>query len=191
MIQRQPAPPEVFADALPQLAWVARPDGFIYWYNRRWHEYTGTTPEQVQGWGWTCVHDPSALPKVLEQWQLSIASGKTFELEFPLRDADGRFRPFLTRAAPVRDADGQITHWVGTNTDVSAQKEAEERMRHSEASLRLALNAAYLIAFEWDIARNEVWRHHNADELMGRTEKKPDTYETVRGYVHPGPDEPD
>ena len=46
------------ADNIPQLAWMARPDGWIFWYNRRWYEYTGTTLEQMEGWGWQAVHDP-------------------------------------------------------------------------------------------------------------------------------------
>ena len=46
------------ADSIPQLAWIAKADGFIYWYNKRWYEYTGTTPHQMDGWGWQSVHDP-------------------------------------------------------------------------------------------------------------------------------------
>jgi len=53
------------ANAIPQLAWIAQPDGYIYWYNERWYAYTGTTPEQMEGWGWQSVHDPEVLPKVL------------------------------------------------------------------------------------------------------------------------------
>ena len=75
-------------DALPQLAWLARADGFIFWYNRRWHEYTGTTPAEMEGWGWQSVHDPAALPRVLVEWQKSIATHEPFEMEFPLRGAD-------------------------------------------------------------------------------------------------------
>ena len=52
------------ANAIPQLAWIARADGYIYWYNERWYAYTGTTPEQMEGWGWQSVHDPAVLPKV-------------------------------------------------------------------------------------------------------------------------------
>ena len=79
------------ANALPQLAWIAQPDGYIYWYNQRWYEYTGTTPEQMEGWGWQSVHDPAVLPAVLEQWRSSIATGQPFDMDFPLRGADGLF----------------------------------------------------------------------------------------------------
>jgi PAS domain-containing protein len=50
------------ANSIPQLAWMARADGFILWYNQRWYDYTGTTPEQMEGWGWQSVHDPTVLP---------------------------------------------------------------------------------------------------------------------------------
>ena len=53
---------QMLADGIPQLAWMARADGSIYWFNRRWHEYTGTLPEDMEGWGWQTVHDPAVLP---------------------------------------------------------------------------------------------------------------------------------
>ena len=114
------------ADAIPTLAWTARADGYIDWYNARWYAYTGTTPEQMVGWGWQSVHDPAALPEVMKRWQASIASGGPFEMTFPLRGADGRFRPFLTRVSPLRDAAGRVVRWFGTNTDVEAERAARE-----------------------------------------------------------------
>ena len=109
------------ADAIPTLAWTARADGFIDWYNARWYEYTGTTPADMEGWGWQSVHDPELLPTVLERWQVSIATGQPFEMIFPLRGADGKFRQFLTRVSPVMDASGRAVRWFGTNTDVDAE----------------------------------------------------------------------
>ena len=114
------------ADAIPTLAWTARADGYIDWYNARWYEYTGTTPEEMTGWGWQKVHDPDVLPEVMRRWQSSIASGGPFEMTFPLRGVDGRFRRFLTRVIPLRDAAGQVMRWFGTNTDVEAERVARE-----------------------------------------------------------------
>jgi len=119
----------MLADAIPTLCWIANGDGYIVWYNRRWHEYCGTTPADVEGWGWTAVHDPAVLPSVMERWTAAIATGEPFEMTFPLRGADGRFRPFLTRVQPVRDGTGRVARWFGVNTDVSAQAEAEDRLR--------------------------------------------------------------
>jgi len=124
------------ANSISQLAWIAQADGFITWYNQRWFDYTGTTPEQMEGWGWQSVHDPLVLPKVVEQWTGAIAAGNTFEMEFPLRGADGQFRRFLTRALPLKDAEGRVVQWFGTNTDVDALKRSEEALRDSEARFR-------------------------------------------------------
>lgn len=115
-----------FADSLPALCWVANPDGYIVWYNRSWYETTGTTPEQMEGWGWQSVHDPKELPQVLERWQRSIETGEPFEMVFPLQKADGTFAPFLTRVKPSRDLSGKITGWFGVNTDISEQVKAEQ-----------------------------------------------------------------
>ena len=115
----------LLADNIPTLCWVANGDGYIFWYNRRWHEYCGTTPDDMEGWGWQSVHDPAMLESVMERWTGSIASGEPFEMTFPLRGADGRYRPFLTRIQPVRDASGDVVRWFGVNTDVSGQVAAE------------------------------------------------------------------
>lgn len=102
-----------------------KPDGEIFWYNRRWYEYTGTSPQEMHGWGWQSVHDPEALPGVLERWRASLATGEPFDMVFPLRGADGEFRPFLTRVNPLRDDQDGILYWFGTNTDVSEIKQME------------------------------------------------------------------
>ena len=67
------------ADAISQLCWMAHPDGHTFWYNRRWYEYTGTTPDQMRGWGWQSVHDPAELPRVLANWKAALASGRPYK----------------------------------------------------------------------------------------------------------------
>lgn len=137
-------------DNIPQLAWMANADGWIFWYNRRWYEYTGTTPEQMEGWGWQSVHDPRELPRVLEGWKASIATGRPFEMTFPLRSAAGEFRWFLTRVFPLKDAEGKVQRWFGTNTDVHEIRELEQRLRRSEERLRVAQDAAGIGTWELD-----------------------------------------
>lgn len=117
---------ELLADLMPTMCWMADAEGWIFWYNRRWYEYTGTTFEQMRGWGWQHVHDPAILPKVLKQWQSSIETGQPFEMTFPLRGADGRFRIFLTRGMPVLGEDGKIFRWLGVNTDITEEHKASE-----------------------------------------------------------------
>ena len=88
------------AENIPALCWIADASGYISWYNPRWYEYTGTTPAQMEGWGWQSVHDVRNLAVVLERWTEAIATAKPFEMVFPIRGADGVLRPFLTRINP-------------------------------------------------------------------------------------------
>jgi PAS domain S-box-containing protein len=124
------------ADNIPNLAWMAKADGWIYWYNKKWYEYTGTTPEQMEGWGWQSVHDPNELPLVVDEWKKSIASGQSLEMIFPIKGADGKFRKFLTRILPVKNSDGKIYQWFGSNTDITFQVEAEEALKESAQRFR-------------------------------------------------------
>ncbi|HET7209414.1 MAG TPA: PAS domain S-box protein [Terriglobales bacterium] len=152
------------AESIPQLVWMAEPDGNIFWYNQRWYEYTGTTPDQMQGWGWQAIHDPEVLPKVLERWKHSLATGDPFEMVFPLRGADGLFRDFLTRVLPIRNDQGVIVRWFGTNTDVSAQRKAEEALRESERYFREMMDALPAAIYTTDAGGRLT--HFNAAALQ-------------------------
>jgi PAS domain S-box-containing protein len=165
------------ADAMPQLAWMAKRDGWIYWYNQRWYEYTGTTPESMAGWGWQSVHDPESLPSVLERWGSSIATGKPFEMVFPLRGADGRFRPFLTRSFPMKDDTGKVIRWFGTNTDISEQMDAEAKRRRAlEERYRWLIESISDYAIftldtkgfvtSWNPGAQRI-KQYSADEIIG------------------------
>ena len=148
------------ADSIPQLAWMAEPSGELFWYNHRWYEFTGTTPEQMAGWGWQSVHDPEKLPDVLKTWKASLATGEPFQMTFPLRSADGEFRLFLTLATPVRDAQGKIARWFGTNTDLTEQRRSEEALRQTEklaAAGRLAASIAHEINNPLEAVTNLVY----------------------------------
>jgi len=126
---------------IADLAWSATADGRIDFYNRRWYEYTGTTFEQMEGWGWRSVHHPALLEQVVERWTRALATGEPFEMEFPLRRADGVFRWFLTRVRPLRDADGRITRWFGTNTDIDEARAARSERERLIADLRQSVEA--------------------------------------------------
>ena len=117
------------ADNISQLAWMADATGWIFWYNQRWYDYTGTTLEEMQGWGWKKVHHPDHVDRVVDRIQRSWDTGVHWEDTFPLRGADGEFRWFLSRALPIRDDDGRIVRWFGTNTDITEQKQREEQIR--------------------------------------------------------------
>ncbi len=139
------------AENIAQFAWVADPTGWISWYNQRWYEYTGTTFEEMQGWGWEKVHHPDHLDRVVKKWRQAHATGEPWEDTFPLRGHDGAYRWFLSRALPIRDAGGRILRWFGTNTDITELRETQASLRESEERLRLAQQAGKIGAFEWNM----------------------------------------
>lgn len=154
------------ADSMPTLCWMAAPDGDIFWYNKRWYEYTGTSPDEMKGWGWQSVHDPAVLPEVLVSWKASLETGEPFEMVFPLKSADGNFNQFLTRVAPIRDADNRITRWFGTNTDISTQKKSEDHLNFlmQEISHRSKNLLAVIQSMIRQMARDST----NVSEFSGR-----------------------
>ena len=126
----------VLADIVPVMMWMADALGNIQWYNRRWYDYTGQSEDDALGWGWQAVHHPDDLPRVMEMWPHSLATGETFEMEFRIRRADGSFHMMLTRAVPVRDERGEIVRWYGTNVDVQAQRDELERTQRVANTLQ-------------------------------------------------------
>jgi PAS domain S-box-containing protein len=119
---------EALAENVSQLAWMANADGHIYWYNRRWYEYTGTDFQSMEGWGWREVHHPDHIDRIIEEVSGKWGGGKPWEGTFLLRGSDGVFRPFLTRAEPIYDSDGNLVRWFGTNTDISDRVATEIRL---------------------------------------------------------------
>lgn len=116
------------ADNMAQLAWMADEVGRVRWYNKRWYDFTGATPDQAKDRGWENWHDPAHLDRVNERFARSLAAGEVWEDTFPLRGRDGRYRWFLSRAIPIRSPDGRVVRWFGTNTDVTELRIVEEQL---------------------------------------------------------------
>lgn len=125
-----------FSNNLQNLAWMADGDGWIYWYNQRWYDYTGTNIESMQGWGWTSVHHPDHVARTTEFIRNAWKTGNEWELTFPLRGKDGQYRWYLTRACPIKDDVGKVIKWIGTNTDVNEKIRIQQELKQSEDRLR-------------------------------------------------------
>ena len=128
-------------DTIPTLAWCSLPDGTGEFWNRRWHEYTGLTPEAVRGWGWQDAIHPEDLKEIVDKWRGFLASGQPGEVEGRLRRFDGVYRWFLFRAEPLRDESGNIVNWYGTDTDIDDLKQAQIKLRQDEEELRRITDA--------------------------------------------------
>jgi PAS domain S-box-containing protein len=164
------------ANNIPALCWMAAPDGTAVWQNQRWFDYTGMTPEEALGHGWHSVIPEDVLPSAMERWEAARKAGTDYEMTIPIRRADGQFRLFLTRATPVRTADGHITRWFGTQTDITEAIEREEALRRSEAQFRAVAEALPGLLFITtaqgeNVYVNQGYCQHTgrtAEELLGR-----------------------
>jgi PAS domain S-box-containing protein len=124
------------ANSIPQLAWMADAQGSIFWYNQRWYDFIGRLSEEMPTWGWRSVQHPDYADRVIRQLEQSRKAEEPWEDTFPLLGKEGDYRWFLTRAVPIRDSQGSLVRWFGTNTDITAQIAAEEQIRNLNAQLQ-------------------------------------------------------
>ncbi len=129
----------LLAESLPHLVWLAKPEGGVYWTNRRWFEYSGMTTAEVEASGWRSIFDPDSFPEVQARWKQAVANNEPFEMIFRLRGTDGEYRPFLSRAVPLRDASGRVTRWLGTNTEIDSEVRVRKELEQNQVRLREAL----------------------------------------------------
>jgi PAS domain S-box-containing protein len=145
------------AQAMPNHVWTAQPNGQLDWFNDRAFDYTGMREGELTGDDWIRFVHPDDLGGAAERWGAAVATGHTYEIEFRLRRHDGVYRWHIGRAVPIRSAAGEITRWIGTNTDIEDQKAAAQALTLQNDTLerRVAERTA---------ERDQVWR--NAQDLM-------------------------
>ncbi|MFZ0335825.1 MAG: sigma 54-interacting transcriptional regulator [Candidatus Acidiferrales bacterium] len=131
-------------DAIPTLAWSARPDGSAEFLNRRWLDYTGLSAGEASDWGWTGAIHTEDRDQLLDSWRRLLASGEPGEMEARLRRHDGDYRWFLFRVEPARDNHGNIFKWCGANTDIEDRKRAEALLAAEKRTLEMIANGACL-----------------------------------------------
>ena len=151
------------ADSIPQLAWTARPDGTIEWFNRRWLDYTGVTLAQFTANGWQLVVEPSLLASMTQALRSGLDSASEIEMSFGLRAADGAHRPFLMKVLPLTDEAGNVLQWFGTHTDISTQVALEAQRREEDYR-----KDAFLATLAHEL-RNPLAPLRNGLEVLRRT----------------------
>ncbi len=133
------------ADAMPQIVWTARPDGYLDYYNERWYEFTRLSRGTSEEMSWEQLLHADDVQRCQETWNAAVGSGKPYSIEFRLRDGrENQWRWFLARALPVRDADGKIAKWFGSCIDIDDQKRVEDDLRRANQDLeQFAFSASH------------------------------------------------
>jgi PAS domain S-box-containing protein len=188
------------AEAMPQIVWTADATGAVNYWNQRWYDYTGLSEVESMGLAGVSTVHPDERADTLAKWSESITNGELFEIEYRIRRWDSEYHWFISRAIPTRDSDNQITGWIGTITDINNHKQLEARLlneiaqrqhieqelRREEEQLTLAMQAAKMGSWDWDIQTGKVNGSANLEHLFGMDVGSFDgRYETVKAMIHP------
>ncbi len=117
------------SEAIPQIVWMTRADGWCIYFNQQWVDYTGMTLEASYGHGWNLPFHPDDQQRAWEAWQQAVRTDGIYALECRLRRADGAYRWWLIRGSTLHDTDGHVSNWFGTCTDIHDLKGYEEKLQ--------------------------------------------------------------
>jgi PAS domain S-box-containing protein len=182
---RQEKELQLTIDTIPAFVFRILPNGWTDFLNKRWLDFTGLTHDKAEGLGWRVVYHPDDVERIVEARTKGMASGEAWESEGRIRSADGQYRWFLNRAAPLRDEQGNIVKWYGSNTDIEDRKRAEDALRRSEAYLAEAQRLSRTGSFGWIIDSGEIQWSAEAFRIFERDPKSPPTLDFVVERTHP------
>jgi PAS domain S-box-containing protein len=175
----------VLLDTIPTLAWRTSADGRAEFFNRRWLEYAGLSADEARGWEWTSALHPDDQDHLIQTWQTILQSGQPGEAEARLKGADGRYRWFLFRCVPLRDEEGRITGWCGTNTDIEDRKRIEDDLCRSKAILEETQRITRCGSMGLNISTGEVFWSAEAARIFGFAPQDRPTVEQILQVLHP------
>jgi PAS domain S-box-containing protein len=180
-------------ETIPAFVSSTEPDGSLDIVSPNLLDYAGLSKEEWLDKGWRNTTHPEDLDRVVNKWRMALADGERFEDEVRLRRADGKYRWFLVRTGPLRDDKGNIVKWYSTAFDIEERKQAEEKLRRSEAYLSEAQRLSHTGNFAWDLSSGKTpW---SKETFMASPEflrifgfdpdKENPTVEMFRERIHP------
>jgi PAS domain S-box-containing protein len=176
---------KLIIDTIPALAWSARTDGAVDFFNQHYLEFVGLPAEQALGWGWTAAIHPDDLNALTAIWQQVLSSEQPGEAEARLRRHDGEYRRFLVRAKPLRNETGRVFKWYGINIDIEDRKRTEEELRRSEAFLAQGQRLTLTGSLWWEVSTGDVIWSEETFRIMDVPKSTKPTVELALSRVHP------
>ncbi|OKL40649.1 PAS domain-containing protein [Pontibacter flavimaris] len=123
-------------DAVPQLIFMLDGEGKPAYVNKRWVDYTGTSPEDtLHNNGWELAIHPDDLQLVRQRMREAILAGEELQLEYRIRNKYGMYRWFLTKTLPMQDENGNTLLWVGSSSDVQDAKQLVQELLDSNEQM--------------------------------------------------------
>jgi PAS domain S-box-containing protein len=177
----------IMAENISQLAWMADAKGNIFWYNKRWFEFTGTTLDEMEGLGWTKVHHPDHVDRVVAKFRKCWDTGEPWEDVFPLKNKNGEYRWFLSRALPVQESNGSIKYWFGTNTDITDNKILEEKLKIEHDLLGKIIDTIPVMISIYEPDINVVYLNKAIEKATGWTNEDAKAH-GIMNLVYPDPE---
>jgi PAS domain S-box-containing protein len=170
-LRRSEAYLRVLTESLPQLVWTCGPDGKCDYLSPQWVRYTGVAESEQLSFGWLDRLHPDDRGPVATAWDRAVKEGDDFDVEYRIRGADGDYRWFKTRAAPLRSAEWEVLKWFGTSTDIEDQKRIEGLLRESEERYRLLVeNAVDYAIVSTDLQGLVTGWNAGAERILGYSE---------------------
>ena len=176
------------AQSMPNHVWTALPDGNLDWFNDQVYAFSGAAQGELDGTKWAAIVHPDDQAGAAEAWGQALATGEPYTMEFRLRRHDAVYRWHIARAVPIRGADGVVERWVGSNTDIEEQKEAEARLRESDLRAKLALASAEMGVWQCYVVDGrfvDLTGDERALRLLGGQPGKHATFEAFAARIHP------
>ena len=173
-------------EAIPTSVLRTLPDGAVDFVNQSWLDYLGCSREEILGWGWMKTVHPEDVDKLLNNWEEALAAGEPLEIEARFRRADGKYRWFLNRTVPLRDEKGNIAKWYATIHDIEDRKQAEEKLRRSEAYLLEAQRLGHMGSWAINVSSRDFIASPELLRIFAcDPEKEKPTLEMFRKRIHP------
>jgi PAS domain S-box-containing protein len=170
-------------ESVDQMVWSTRPDGYHDFFNRRWYEFTGASFGSTFGDDWAAMFHPDDRERTFETWRHSLRTGERYEIEYRLRHRSGEYRWVLGRAHAVRNEEGKIIRWMGTCTDIHAQKAIAEQLEI--ASSELSHRIKNIFAVVGGLLALSVKEHPEAQAFADEFRDRLSALGTAHDYARP------
>jgi PAS domain S-box-containing protein len=176
---------QTMADDAPVMIWITDPTGYCTYLNKQWLEFTGQTLEEGQGLGWTGAVHPDDSAEAGRVFMKCSAERKPFHFDYRIRHKSGEYRWAIDSGKPRFDSVGNFLGFIGTVTDITERKKAEEELQFNEARLRIALESAELGTFDFYPETGFLRWDNRCKELFGLSPQAEVSYEVFLRGLHP------